>query len=855
MKNSQEYRHPPRLAERFLESIYPDRGCECPLGDFGEVYNRRLDGSHPLKAGIWYWWQVLKSIPPCIRNAIYWRQAMLWSYLKIAYRTIVKNRVYSMISIMGLAIGIACCSLIALWIFDELSCDRFHRDGEYIYQVLSHGSMLNNPSTPLPFAPVFKDAYPEVVYATRYEGFDEALIGRGDQVFYEDGIKVVDQDFFKIFTFPFVKGDPETALDQIHSIVISETIAEKYFGHEEPLGQTLTMNHQQDFTVTGVVKNAPGNSTIWFEIFIPYEYKLRLGPERGFDPTSWGHFSPNTFVKLHEDLSIDAFGAKIADFYERHDEREDATLSLLPFTERYFFFWDARKYIVIYSAIAAFVLILACINFINLSTARTANRSCEIGLRKVTGANWNQLFVQFLGESFLMTLLAFVIGVFIVTLLLPYFNALTSKTLTYSSFLNRSNLWRLLGLFVATGTVSGCYPAFYTSSLQPSKILRDDGISGTSSAWIRRVLVVFQFSISVFLIIGTGTIYRQLHFLKHKDIGYRKEGLITIPLEGNTRIYFNLLKERLLRHDRIIGVTGTADDLPYFNWSTASGDWEGKDPDFNPILNVNRIGYDFFETLGIQMVAGRPFSEEFSMDAENGIIVNQKMLEIMGLESGIGARFTNWGQAKTIIGVIPDVHFQRLTHRIGPIYFYMESERSYLYNLVIRIAPGDLPSTLAFIRKTWEAVVPLYPFKYRFVADELDRSFRSIERMGRLMNIFAVIAVFVACLGLYGLASFTAVQRSKEMGIRKVLGSSARGIVFLLSKEFAKCVLIANVIAWPAAFFVMNRWLRGFSYRIGIRPEIFLLSGMLAFVIAIVTVSYQAMKVARAKPVDSIRYE
>ena len=507
----------------------------------------------------------------------------------------------------------------------------------------------------------------------------------------------------------------------------------------------------------------------------------------------------------------------------------------------------------IYSIIAAFILIVACINFMNLSTARSVNRAGEIGVRKVVGGQRRHLIMQFLGESFLMTLSGFGLAIILTVLFLPAFNALTGKSLSAESLLNPGRLPILFGLISITGLLAGSYPALYLSSFRPIHVLNIMFNAGFKGSKLRKVLVVAQFVISIFLLIGTGIIHKQLTYLKTTDIGYVKEGLITISMEGDIHSFYDALKNRLLQNERILGMTRVGDDLPYFGWGTGSAQWEGKDPDKKILFNFNPVDYDFIETLGIQLVAGRSFSKEYTADAENSILVNQTLVDVTGIQSPIGARMIIWDEPRTIVGVVEDCHFQPLTNRISPMFFLIDTR--YTSNMVLRIDPKELSSTLDFMRGIWEDVIPMYPFQYEFVDERFDRSYRSIDRMGRLSNIFTLIAGFVACLGLFGLASYTAEKRSKEIGIRKVLGSSVSRVFLLLSKEFTRCILIANLIAWPISYFVTKQWLQIFAYRTRLGIDVFLFSAALSLFIALLTVSFQAIRAARTNPVDSLRYE
>ncbi len=777
---------------------------------------------------------------------------MLKNYFKTAFRTIIRQKGYSFINITGLAIGLASCLMITLWIVNELSYDRFHKDAQYIYHVLAHGRHKNNPSTPAPLALALVEELPEILYATRYEGLFEVLLSHKDKEFYEDNIRAVDPSFFKMFTFPFLRGNPYTALKEINSIVISEAIAEKYFGNEDPMGKVITMNRQRELTVTGVIKNVPRNSTLQFNILVPFEIRILNMRERGLE-LNWGTFSPNTFVKLRKHCSTEEMNRKISGFIQKHVEGEDVVLSILPFTQRNFFFTSKERNIYIFSVVAFLILVIACINFMNLSTARSANRAREIGIRKVTGAHRRQIIIQFFSESLILSLLALIVAVILVSHLLPVFNAVTGIEIPADMLRSGFILPVLIGLVLFTGIAAGSYPALFLSAFQPIQVLQGSLKSGAKSGILRKILVVIQFSLSIFLIIGTVVIYKQLGYIKNRDIGYDKEHIVNVSLKGDSQKFYHVLKNELLRDERVLGVTGTMDDLPYFSWSSGTADWEGKDPGEETLTFNNIVDYDFIETLKIEMVEGRSFSREFSSDAGPVYLVNEEMVKLMGLESAVGARLTYWGKPGKIIGVMKNFNFHPLTRQIRPLVLVLGPERVGVMS--IRISPGNISSSLQFIAGTWEKIVKNYPFEYTFVDEQLDISYRGIERVGNLLNGFAILAVFTACLGLLGLVSFMAEQRTREIGIRKVFGAPVSGIVLLLSKEFTRCVLAANLIAWPAAYLAMSKWLENFAFRTDIDIWTFILSGSMALFIALVTVSYKSIKAARANPVEALRYE
>ena len=596
--------------------------------------------------------------------------------------------------------------------------------------------------------------------------------------------------------------------------------------------------------VTGIIKNIPGQSSLQFEMAVLYENITYSGKP------NWNNFSPRTFIKLHPGVSVEDINRKIADFIPKHKKDLDVGLSVLRFSKRYTFFSGVRKYILIFSLIAFFILIIACINFINLSTARSVNRAREISIRKITGAHRKNIILQFMGESLVMSFIAFVFALILTTSLLPVFNTLTGKEMVF----NYATLFPIsIGLMFFTGLIAGSYPALFLSSFQPVKGLKGNLKSGSKGFVMRKTLVVIQFAISIFLIIGTGIVYRQLHFIKTKNMGYEKEQIIKISMKGESKKKYNLVKNELLHDQRILAVTGMMDDLPDFGWDTGGIDWEGKDPDKKVLTSFNYIDYGFIETLNINMVEGRDFSQEFASDVGKNYLVNQEMVKLMGLDSAVGVRLTLWGKPGVIIGVMKNFHFQPLYNQISPLVLLLYPKE--LDNVLIKISSENIARSIKFIKKTWEKILPLYPFEYRFLYEDFHIRYRESERIGKLVNIFSILAIFIASLGLFGLASFTTEQRSKEIGVRKVLGASVSGIVILLSKEFTRWVLLANIIAWPVAWMVMNNWLRNFAYKTSMEIWIFILAGFTALVIAICTVCVHTIKAAMANPVKTLRYE
>jgi putative ABC transport system permease protein len=777
---------------------------------------------------------------------------MFINYLKTAFRTMIRQKGHSFINITGLAIGLASCLLITLWILDELDYDKFHKDSQHIYHVLAHGTAKNNPFTPSPLAPALEEEVPEVVYATRYEGMLEVLLSHKDKEFYEDDLRAVDPCIFKIFTFSFLKGNPNTALNDVNSIVISEAIAEKYFGNENPIGKVLTMNNQRELSVTGVIKNVPHNSTLRFDILVPHEIRRINMKQKGWD-MGWGSFSTQTFIKIRPDCSPRDMNQKIAKFLQKHNKGEDAILSILPFTRRNMFFTGKERNIYIFSVIAFFILLIACINFMNLSTARSANRAKEIGIRKVTGAYRRSIIVQFLSESLLLSLLALILAFILVAQSIPVFNAIIGVEISAGILQSPTILLVLIGLVLFTGIAAGSYPALFLSAFQPIRVIKGNLEFGSKRGILRKSLVVIQFSLSIFLIIGTVFVYKQLNYIKNSDIGYDRQHLVNVSLKGESQKFYQVLKNKLLVDKRIVNVTGTVDDLPYFGWSSGTADWEGKDPNKEVITYNNVVDYDFPKTLKIEIVEGRGFSRKFTSDAGISYLVNEEMAKLMGVESAVGARLSYWRKPGKIIGVMKNFNFLPLDRKINPLVLVLDPEK--VQNMVIRIQPENISSSIGFIKDTWEKTIINYPFEYTFLDERFDRSYRGIERVGNLLNSFAVLAVFIACLGLFGLASFMAEQRTREIGIRKVLGAPVSGIVFMLSKEFTRCVLAANIFAWPVAYWALSKWLENFAFRTNIGILTFILSGLITLIIALLTVSYKSIKAAKTDPVHALKYE
>jgi putative ABC transport system permease protein len=800
---------------------------------------------------------------------------MFKNYLKIALRNLGKYRIYSLINIVGLSIGIACCLLILMHITDELSYDKYHKNAERIYRVTyeldNHGKTTYTAQTPAPLGPALLKEYPEIKDCVRFFRSD-VLLNRGEKRFFE-ALHFADESIFDIFTFPFLKGNADTALEEPNSIVLTEESAEKYFGDDDPINKILTVNSNRDFIVTGVLKKIPRNSHFRFDFLVPIEAYFQIDPGRRED---WGYIYYYNYLLVREGFSPGDFEKKLPPFVMKYiggnfrdlfGENIDQVPSLYKFhlqpllrIHLHSNLEDEMEpngnitYVYIFSTIALFILFIACINFMNLSTGRASSRAKEVGIRKVVGARRAELIKQFLGESFLLSFISLLLAVVLVELFLPVFNSLSGKELSVSFFGNGTFLVAFLGIFIAVGILSGSYPAFLLSAFIPVDVLKGRVTAKVSTALVKKGLVVFQFAISIILVVGTVIIHNQMFFVQNKNLGFDKEHLVVVR-DQNRRVVlrYESFKNELLKNPNIIATSGSS-GLPVNIFSKQTARPMGAGFDEAILMPVIAVNYDFIDTYGLELVSGRKFSKEFKTDSREALIINEATAEKFGWEDPIGQRMDIIGGRKgRIIGVLKNFHISSLHEMIEPLVLYIQSYFCQYYS--IRIRSEDIPHTLGFIEKTWRDFAPARPFEYSFLEDDLDQLYRAEMRLGKIFFYFTILAIFIACLGLFGLSSFTAEQRTKEIGIRKVLGASIGNIIFMLSKEFTKWVLVANIIAWPVAYYVMSRWLQIFAYRTSISVWIFILSAALALFIAFFTISFQVVKAAVVNPAESLKYE
>ncbi|MGH7598155.1 MAG: FtsX-like permease family protein [bacterium] len=779
---------------------------------------------------------------------------MFKHYLKIALRNLRKHKTYSFINIAGLATGLACCILILLYVRDELDYDRYHQNASHIYRVLLEMPTPVAPisaSTPIVLAPKLQEAFPEIQAITRLERyFSNATVSRGDKQFTETRFFMADPSIFQIFSFQLIHGDANTALAKPYSVILTTSTAQRYFGAENPLLQEIELVGKGRFIVTGVMDDLPAQSHFHFDF-------LASLSSIGEIKSPWDHWG-YTYVLLPENLSPAALESKFSSIanYERLGWWvQDMKFHLQPLTEIHLhshFHSEIEanndvRYIYIFSVIAALILLIACMNYMNMATAKSTPRAKEVGIRKVVGSRrWN-LAAQFLGESVLYSSLAVVLAFIFVELLLPAFSNLVQKQLAVKYFQEGWLLAGCLGLALFTGLISGSYPAFYLSAFQPAPVLKGLTQRGAGAIGVRRILVLAQFTMAVGLITGTVVVQKQLNFIRDKKLGFAKENIIVLPIWGTAiKKQCAIFKNALLQHPSILRATA------------ASGgpiDGAGVISSLkNSPLQIMVADADYLPTLGIELTQGRNFSSEFSTDS-SAFLLNETAVKLLEWKNPLAETFTGGFKIEEglVIGVVKDFHNKSLHAPIEPMVFQYDPSR--FTKLLLKVNSENLPATLAFIKQQWEIFERVRPFEYSFLDDDFDKLYRSEQRVSKFFISFSALAIFIACLGLFGLTAFAAEQRTKEIGIRKVLGASVAGIAGLLSSEFAKLVLVANIVAWPIAYYAMNRWLQDFAYRIEIGWWTFALAGGAALLIALLTVSAQAIRAALANPVEALRYE
>ena len=850
--------NPPRLPEWIIRRLAWTEDRFSIQENLREEYMYIIATRGTRSTDLWYWRHMLRSILPFVKFAIYWRFVMLKNYLKIAIRNFYKHKTFSFINISGLAIGMACCMLITLWVQDELNYEKFNKNIDNIFCVVNYSS--NNPnsyssSVPAPLIPYVKDKYAEIKLASRFRVSGRRLFSYNGNDVFEDTGGFADPELFDIFSFKTVLNDPKAALMDVNTIILTKSMAERYFGSEDPLGKTIKLENQHIFLVGAIIEDIPRSSSIRFDYLIPFE---NYGRFDHVERDNWGWYSNiQGHVILQNNVDHEAFSEKIVNELVNNDPIATHKLKLFPYKDVRLFGLNNNgtlKFVLIFSAIAILMLLIACINFVNLTTAQSGKRAKEIGLRKVVGASKSSIRRQIYSELVAIVTIAFILAVFLVYLFLPKLNTLSGKTLTLSLTGNFGLLLFMLGIAFVTLIISGTYPAFYLSSFSPVKIMKPASSTGSGNSSLRKMLVIAQFTISIVLIISTIVITKQMNYIKNKELGFDKDHLVYVELLGNLKTRFDIVKNELLKIPNINSVT-TAQSLPN-DASNSAGDidWEGKPADVEGAMNFIAVEKDYFDTVGVEFIEGETFKTVPDNRLLREFVINEKAVEIMQIENHIGKSFRMWDRAPgRIIGIVKNVHNASLHQEIRPVFY---AQFPYFYNyLILNVKNENIHNTIGFIQDVIRQINPNYPFEFHFLNENIDHFYQTERQINRIITYFTMLAVFISCLGLFGLSLFMAEQRIKEIGIRKTLGATVSNIVGLMSKDFLLLVAVSNLISWPAAYFIMNKWLQNFVYRIDIGLWIFALAAALALFISLLTISFQTIKAATANPVDSLRYE
>ncbi|MFC1492505.1 ABC transporter permease [candidate division KSB1 bacterium] len=818
--------------------------------------------------------RLIQALSSLITEKLTWSLAMFNNYLKIGFRNIKRHKGYSFINISGLAIGMACSFILLTYIFSEFNYDSFHEKADKIYRMGMTSTVSGEEftwfSSNFVIGEALKNDYPEVVDYCRIRYMARQAIRYSEKSFYEGRVLLADNSVFSMLTLLFKHGSPETALEAPLTVVITEDMAQKYFGDINPVGEVLRFNDQLDYTITGVIYNIPANTDFPMNMICSMQSIYSIWGQDDLRLSDWISYNFSTLLLLEGGYDFRELVPKINQLVDDKAGEQlrakgfSSNLFLQPFTDIHLYTPSsggqssgAIEFVYIFSAISFFIILIACINFMNLSTARSFNRAREVGMRKVFGAPRKKLIKQFLSESLLLSFISLFIAMIIVELILPYISSLAGRELdiTYLEF--NWHIPAFICITILAGLLAGCYPALYLSGFKPVNVIKTGFKSSSNASQFRSVLVVFQFTLSVILIIGTGLIMNQMDYMRNKDFGFNGENVIAIPLRSRETVKsIPTLKDELKSNPAIQSV-GVATGLP--GWGAGYNDFlpEGFSRGNMQLMNDIQADAEFFETIGLKIVNGRPFSEEIISDKMKSIIINETAAEQFGWKNPIGKKITRLGIRYTVIGVVKDYHVRSVMNAIRPT--SMMNNINNPYNpprvITVKISPDNIENTLTYIRNTWEMIQPQLPFNYFFVDSNFDGQFITIQQSISIFSNFTIVAIIIACLGLFGMASYTAEQRTKEIGIRKSLGASVKRIVILLNRETIKLILIANIIAWPVTYFMLNRYLQSFPYREGIGVSTFIVSTSLVILIALFTVAFQSIKAAVTNPIDSLRYE
>ncbi|GAB3505472.1 ABC transporter permease [Spirosoma knui] len=891
----------PRWAKRLLTWLHPADTLEEVEGDLDELYTYWYQRAGEPQASLRYVLNVVSVLPPFVRrrqqNKEQYQQsecrttsnihpAMLRNYVKIAWRNLVTNKLYAGLNLIGLSIGLTCFAFIALWVRDEWSYDRFNEKADRIYRVSSKvfgdSETFEHAVSAVPLGPALKADYPEVEQFVRFD-MNDAVVKRGDRMFVEEGILLTDPSFFDTFSYKLAIGDPKTALNDPFSLVLTESMAKRYFGSENPIGQNLVMMLHDTtgkgvpYRITGVMPDAPKNAHFTFSCLVSFETLIAHERAELTSDNAWGDNSYYTYILLKKGVDYKSFEAKLPQFYDRHVlpisrrygvNKRTAEYQLMPLTDihlkshvRYeISSTGSLTNLYIFGTVGLFILLLAAINYMNLATARSLKRAKEVGVKKVMGALKGQLIAQHLLESVLLALGSLGIALLLCYSLQRAFFQLTQKDI--SIFQSPLLLVFLVGMALLMGLASGIYPAFFISSYRPATVLKGTFATSVKGVWLRKGLVVFQFSVTIVLLVGILVINRQRSFMQHKNLGYRKEALLQVKVNGDIDVQRRIepFKHDLLTSPYVKHLTTSNSILVGGLGNNGMETVDGQGKKLQTSIYRLKVDYDYIATLGMKMVAGRNFSKQFPADnptdSTQNFLVNEAAVKAFGwssAEKAIGKPFVMNGRRGQVVGVVNDFHFNSLQHRVEPLAMVI---RDFGFSRIILNIDGHKPQeAIAALESLWKKHFPTAYLDYDFVDKKLGEQYEAESRFSTIFLYFSLISVLIACLGLYGLTTFTAEQRTKEIGVRKVLGASVTSIIALLSRDFLRLVVLSIVLATPIAWYTMNEWLTSFAYRIDIEWWVFALAGLLAVTIALLTVSFQSIKAALTNPVKSLRAE
>ncbi|HTF20917.1 MAG TPA: ABC transporter permease [Chryseolinea sp.] len=786
---------------------------------------------------------------------------MIKNYLVVALRNIFRNKLFASVNVLGLVFGICSALLIFLWVKDELSYDKFHTNSDRLYRVMenqtySDGRLYTFAATPGPMAPFIKEKFPEIEKSTRFTWDINRLFQLEEKSFYETG-KYVDPDFLAMFTFPIIKGDASTALNDKHSIVITQKMATKYFGNEDPIGKTLLLDTKDAFSVSAVMKDIPVNSFIQFDYLLPFAF---FWDENKGWLDQWGNNNIRTFIMLQAGADVEAFSAKFKHEIKEHNEDTNVELFIQKYGDIYLHgnfengvaSGGRIETVRIFFVVAVFVLVIACINFMNLSTAQATKRAKEVGLRKVIGAGPGQVFRQFMGESFLTVFISASFALVIALLALPLFNTITAKKLDISA-LDASALWVMVGIVVFTAFAAGIYPSLMIAAFKPVQVMKGQLKSGSAASTFRRILVVFQFSLSIILIICTAVVFRQVRYMENRDIGFARENVFYAWVTSDIGSKFETFRSRLASEPGIETVTGSGQLPISIGNSTMGVSWEGKDPNSQILFTNLDVDFEFVSTLKMTMAEGRAFDRTNTTDTAN-YIVNEKAAEKFGFTGGTADRdLTMWERKGKIVGVVKDFNFGSLHSAVDPLIIRLKPEN--INCLIVRVKEGQTSDAIKSAEKLWKEYAPGYPFKYSFLDQDWEEFYSAEAQQEKVFNTLATLSIFISCLGLFGLSAFSAERRTKELGIRKTLGATVPGLVRLMGTEFTGLVLLAACIGCPLGWYLMTLWLAKFAFHIDVGVLTLASAAFACLFVSLVTIAYHSIRVAGANPVRSLRQE